>query len=413
MESPAIGQGLDPRDIHNATMACIFRLEECLSVKPLMRNSWPENRLADLNLWASGVGALARPEASLDRRLQYQPKTGRVLSNLLLTLGDFINGCRIYALNETHDEEPYDKTGNEIDSEPTSLRSTVGAGPDLEQSSASWFAALGNTGANINAENSTDSGTSTESNGRDTEEEQAFEATLKKAMKDVDDIFDQLIMLGLAVRRSGTAARLHGADATFSPDMEGDFRNHLEFILVTDGSTNRNPDGDGGQTTAAQRMEKANQASRIVTPVQRHLILANLRRRHRFRYAEKHGRRLAQSMTHSGDQKKTPEGHFSSTTFARAQQEPLRPPDMTMPTPSQAEGNMLEMLEPAQAPASLASVSMARIHYPSPPPTSPQMGGFKCPCCHQTLPEMFKHWSRWRYVSLNNVTASTGGYSVR
>lgn len=90
----------DVGDIHHATMRCISDFKACLSIKPLMKEGWAESRLADLVLWASGVGALARPDASLDRRLEFQPKARLVLVNLLLTLQEFINSCRMHVLNE-------------------------------------------------------------------------------------------------------------------------------------------------------------------------------------------------------------------------------------------------------------------------------------------------------------------------
>jgi hypothetical protein len=83
-----------PRDIFNATASCRASLLECQSVEALARRGWAENRLADLNLWAAGVGALAPTEASLDWRLHFQPQARIVLTNLLVTLKQFSEQCK-------------------------------------------------------------------------------------------------------------------------------------------------------------------------------------------------------------------------------------------------------------------------------------------------------------------------------
>lgn len=58
-----------------------------------MDGGWAENRLADFNLWASGVGASATTQASLDWRLHYQPKARIVLVSLLVALKEFVEQC--------------------------------------------------------------------------------------------------------------------------------------------------------------------------------------------------------------------------------------------------------------------------------------------------------------------------------
>ena len=83
-----------PRDISHATNACVRSLQECRSVPELMDGSWAENRLADFNLWAAGVGASARSRASLDWRLHFQPEVHIVLTSLLVTLKNFTDECK-------------------------------------------------------------------------------------------------------------------------------------------------------------------------------------------------------------------------------------------------------------------------------------------------------------------------------
>ncbi|PTB61122.1 hypothetical protein M431DRAFT_489892 [Trichoderma harzianum CBS 226.95] len=236
-------------------------------------------------------------------------------------------------------------------------------------------------------------------------------------MKDVDDILDQLIMLGFAIRKSGTVARLRKADSSFKPNENEDLQKHLEFILLNSAAGRQKYSEENVENTTEKRM-------REVTPEQQHLILANLRRRHRFRYARRHQQKLDQftinplvamskplvhtTEKHQGmiprlnrspasdDGKSLPTEDFPSTTPSNAPPKNLQGPEMSATTPSVPEVDILQIAIPMAAAASRVSVSVATMHYPSPPPISQQMRGFKCPCCYQTLPEMFQNWSRWR-----------------
>lgn len=404
-------------DIHHATMGCISAFTACLVIKPLMKEGWAESRLADLNLWASGVGALARPDMSLDRRLQFQPKPRMVLVNLLLTLQEFISSCRTCALNEAHGNIGSTDSKAESEGAPVSpaegtAEPTLGDDSDPAPSSTSWFTALA-SGPKSASDSSTDSDV-----GDDLDDPHS-EVTLKEVMKDIDDILDQLVLLGFAIRKSGTVARLRKADSSFKPSENKDLQQHLEFILLNSVARRQKNMKDNVGSTTRERIQE-------VTPEQRHLILANLRRRHRFRYARRHQQKLDQTTytpvakakifvqtpkehqetnprlnrsPASNDGKPPPTEDFPSTTF-NAPPQNIQVPEMSATTPSVAEGDILQMAMPTAAAASRVSVSVATMHYPSPPPVSQKMRGFKCPCCYQTLPEMYKNWSRWRYVSV-------------
>ncbi|KAM0524671.1 hypothetical protein ACHAPE_000770 [Trichoderma viride] len=402
-------------EIHHATMGCISGFKACMSIKPLMKDSWAESRLADLNLWASGVGALARPDMSLDRRLQFQPKPRLVLINLLLTLGEFISSCRTYVLNEAHGRN--ESTDNKAESEGTPVSPaestpelTLGDDSDPTPSSASWFTALVSS-----AKSSSD--TSTDSDVGDELDDLHSEVTLKEVMKDIDDILDQLILLGFAIRKSGTVTRLRKADSSFKLGENEDLKEHLEFILLNGVARKQKNGKDNVGITTRERVQE-------VTPEQRHLILANLRRRHRFRYARRHQQKLDQLTPYppvaktkpfvhtpeehqkmtpglnrspaSNDGKSPPTEDFPRTQPSTAPPQSLQAPEMSATTLSVTEGDVLQIAVPTPAAASRVSVSVATMHYPSPPPISQKMRGFKCPCCYQTLPEMYKNWSRWR-----------------
>jgi len=60
-----------------------------------MKDEWAENRLADFNLWASGIGASARNRASLDARLAVRPDARDVIASLLRLLNSVVEECMI------------------------------------------------------------------------------------------------------------------------------------------------------------------------------------------------------------------------------------------------------------------------------------------------------------------------------
>lgn len=60
-----------------------------------MQEEWAENRLADFNLWASGIGASARNRASLDARLALRPDAQDIIANLLRLLNTVVEECMV------------------------------------------------------------------------------------------------------------------------------------------------------------------------------------------------------------------------------------------------------------------------------------------------------------------------------
>lgn len=77
-----------------AAERCRKSLESCCEVDSLMGGHWAENRLADFNLWSTGVGASASPQASLDRRLRFHQDTKFVFLGLLSTLWECTEKCK-------------------------------------------------------------------------------------------------------------------------------------------------------------------------------------------------------------------------------------------------------------------------------------------------------------------------------
>jgi hypothetical protein len=73
------------------TEDCIFKFEQLLIPDNSRRIEILESRLADFNLWVDGVGALARPGASLDSRLQNRAKDLVLVKNVLIMLADSLD----------------------------------------------------------------------------------------------------------------------------------------------------------------------------------------------------------------------------------------------------------------------------------------------------------------------------------
>ena len=84
----------DSRVIFEATAVCFQSFRDCLAVEALMTDEWAENRLADFNLWVSGIGASARSRASLDSRMALKPEARDVIANLLRLLAGVVDECK-------------------------------------------------------------------------------------------------------------------------------------------------------------------------------------------------------------------------------------------------------------------------------------------------------------------------------
>lgn len=79
--------------IYEAALKCQTSFRTCQRVEALSDRDWAENRLADFNLWASGIGALAYKRASLDARLALRPNVRDTIANLLLVLNAAVQEC--------------------------------------------------------------------------------------------------------------------------------------------------------------------------------------------------------------------------------------------------------------------------------------------------------------------------------
>lgn len=409
-----------PRPISDATNTSRHALESCRKILALMREAWAENRLFDFNLWAAGVGASAKSTASLDFRLASQPEGKTVVIGLLSSLQAALEECKELGNFPTVPMPlmiwPKDLSGTKRDldqdahciSESEHVEPTIS---DEDQNSdlfPSW------------SDNSSSNSSSDES---DTESAQD---TLSLSMRNVEDLIDQLIQLGKAIRSSGATSRLRKADKAFDPAAHKDLQHYLTVLLLANPREieDRRPsvehiDGKSPFPTfdfaTTDRLDPEHQ--RVVN----HLISANLRRRNRFDYAKKHARKLAayydpqestQSLLfglHQQDLVKHSDAPGASEKMQKVQDlasSKNRQVDHTALTDTTAASlvdptfKMMQPTPPSKFTMSRASVSLSRLNYPNPPSISSHTKSFRCPCCFQTLSSWDHETDRWRYETI-------------
>ncbi len=261
---------------------------------------------------------------------------------------------------------------------------------------------------------------------------------LTDAIENVESVLDQLIRVGFAIRKFGTNARLQKADASFNPDDYDDFRHHLSLMLLIDQALRQlanvsddkmkdgslrsfiqtlvlNVDALDDQQRSSINHSGPNPHLLIfqVSKEQENLIHANLRRRHRFVSARKHGKKLAyRTIPQPPDidveqpeaQPTRPSGSARSGNTVAPEGNALKHSrDLaSMAATSVSAGTVrlnqeaLQTPRPAPQTATVISTTAQKLEYPRPPPVIGLMG-FTCPCCLQTLPAALAERNRWRY----------------
>ena len=283
----------------------------------------------------------------------------------------------------------------------------VDADATATEAASSWFSAL-NPAGDGDSTSSSDSA-STSDNGDDAEIEPTNTA-LSEAMEDTERILDQLIRLGLTIRKSSPNVRLRTADSSFRQDNYQDLQRHLTLFLMLEAeSYNSKRD-----KSADQRLVDTGVGYQQLSRQKKHLILANLRRRHRFVYARHHQKTLKGSLdietVRARETKRAsrPANTTKSTTPSQTVAESIKNepplqrtvyaprPGMTIATALPAEEDVFKALPAYSRAESSVSVTTAKLSYPPPPPTPYGVKSFKCPCCYQALPIMFSEKARWR-----------------
>lgn len=266
-----------------------------------------ETRLADVRLWADGVGAMAQGPASLDQRFHSRPQDLFLVKTILIMLADFVKD---YSEGQTADE----------------------------------------------------------------------------VVERIDSAIENLALIGVAIRRTGKASRRRREDAQFDRQDYGELRRHLECIILL------RPSKAGLET-------ELNPSTLSI--VQERLIEANLKRRHRFVFAQNRSRKLGTRGTHQstddhvlqqdelfGGEGKG-EASPAKTRSTQGAQPPAPPTRGGLTIASTAEGTLQyggNGRYVSGAARTQITALAADTEFPKPPRTLEDRHIGKCPCCCQSIP---------------------------
>ncbi|KAI1826538.1 hypothetical protein F4861DRAFT_62973 [Xylaria intraflava] len=310
--------------VRTLTELCVSKFEDLISIRSSRRVEL-ETRLADFNLWADGVGALSKPQSSLDSRLRSRAKDLALVKNILIMLIDSLD---YYA--------------------------------DLTEADVNSDGDIGN----------------------------------------LDSAIGNLALIGAAIRRTGKASRSRRADRTFNPDEYQDFKKHLECIVALRPT----------QEPLFHETENGHYIAKFTTaklsPLQKRLIDANLRRRHNFSVAQKHSRSqndmqtqlpplVVRSSTRNPLQTGPPtivqnkaEPYWQRPHQATKDTEREAPTISEFSRASTAEGTLQyapDSYDPGVAKTQITAIA-SDIEFPQAPSILPGRQVSKCPCCCQSLP---------------------------
>ncbi|UNI20028.1 WD repeat-containing protein 88, variant 2 [Purpureocillium takamizusanense] len=374
------------RVIYEATTACLRSFTDCLAVETLMKDEWAENRLADFNLWVSGVGACSSNRASLDARLALKREARDVIANLLHLLAGEVDECKEQGLQlaTASSGTPNLALGSSHDETARGRMASLSLGEAPARSFSPW---------------SDDS-----SSGSCSDEEVGQVASgnpLRGHMQNVEKMLDQLARIGIAVRKSGVRSRLQKADQRFQPKEHEDLERHLVVMFLT----------------RLGSLDDQLDRSRL-SPVHWRLIRCNLKRRNRFIYAQQHSAWLnpdaaispyqTQRVERTGPPPKTGEelvsvrqGSLPTSTASVGERVGSASINLTLRTGTSASAVSDSLAVPqalmsVRAASTIMSSTIVDLEYPYPPKTKPDARVFTCPCCCQTLPVAFSRGNRWK-----------------
>ncbi|KAK7971498.1 hypothetical protein PG989_016514 [Apiospora arundinis] len=371
---------IEALSIYEAATKCRDSFLPCLTIARLMELEWAENRLADFNLWANGIGAFAGSRASLDERLSRDPDTRNIIIHVLELLQSCVQQCR--SLDNSSTKDPLAQLSHDHDSGNLSP-------PDIVTRSFSPF-----------SDESSDSEPGLRSDG-DPDDSTALTAM----MRDVEQLINQLARLSIAIRNAGTASRFRKADKLFNSDDYGGLQAYLENIVKA------RPPGPNGTGVDIFKND--------IAPEQKRLIEANLRRRNRFVYAMRHAQKLAMETPKRSERIQLAPERLH-TEFAEPM--PIRPtgievlsadrivPDLTE-TNASSLGTLPPLLPvrrpPSRATMTQISSTAAKVVYPKPPKVKAGLNQFKCPCCCQTLPLLYQESTQWKKHLMDDIRPYT------
>lgn len=230
----------------------------------------------------------------------------------------------------------------------------------------------------------------------------------------VELLITQLVRISIAIHRSGARARLERADQTFSANRHLELRDHLYLLIYTN-------------TLPRAKIASGNihlgRNSKDFTSIQLRLVDANLRRRHRFLYAQRRFRNQEEDQPKHKEQKNRAAkkekdnnlSHGGSNLISRGdvnQQHGAPPQAQKDESASLTEASSyltaidgpIEIPMGGQLSMMAPSSTSAKIEYPRALKVTGQEL-FVCPCCCQSLPVSISSGPQWRCVTKSSRLA--------
>lgn len=367
---------------------------------------WFENRLADFNLWAAGLGASKLGRASLEHRLRDRPDVAEIIQGMLdelyesLFIFDRRDDVALEAPSSVPDSDLLERAQDE----------------EVVASRSPSPVDLSGLSENVKDPN-----------------------LLEECKKSVEMILDQLARLSVLIRKSGSRLRYQKADRMLNfhslPEDLQAFREGLtEIVLIPQDSLEANliknlrrkvfQNKTRGSVLIVVRAWLVNPAR--LSPVQDRLIRANIKRRNRFTYA------YIKATEGLDQHQKEPQVQVEQSPVVIEQQVSIDEVITTLPAPSKSvksisaskqERKLLETkphadetmtatdlgskftLKKIRASNTMSvdtrmSNTAATLDYPRPPRVESGRRTFKCPYCQHALPKEYidRGARRWKYV---------------
>jgi hypothetical protein len=252
-------------------------------------------------------------------------------------------------------------------------------------------------------------------------------------MDGTEDLLDQLANLAIIIRQAGTSSRLQKADRASNRTEHEDLGILLKVLLQARPERPANikynsledvesPRKDGNLIISA---ENFGVVTSPLDPVQDHFVRANIRRRNRFVYAQRHAKNLAAFNLKSTKLDEPVEsldrldkGQPGAVTIERAVHQHIKETISTQEQPNAKDeaaqsiksrdltskastfGPTDEIKDPGATTASQQAMTQAshtalKVTIPRPRKIKKGLKIFKCPCCCQTLPYRFTERNQW------------------
>ncbi|KEY75147.1 hypothetical protein S7711_01597 [Stachybotrys chartarum IBT 7711] len=256
------------------------------------------------------------------------------------------------------------------------------------------------------------------------------------AKRDVDSVIENLTILAVAIRSTGRVSRFRKADARLDRAVVHEFEQYLEFmVLISPFLEDNLRDPELRQLHKDKPLWWGEAIKGRLSILQQRLIEANVVRRNRFIYAQRHSRKLAVRSKFPpllvDQQVKNAELSLEQeANVIEGRETMVNPQDVTMESPfknilqkapalSATSASALEQsniiarfqrkqkvpMANSQITSIAGTMEYPKLSYPAQAPShlSPLMAE-KCPCCCEPLPEdVFQSHREWEYAHLTYI----------